>query len=102
MDDFTDQFDFTIDVFRHNNGKHHILLQEIPNICINVGNHRILHNKYPGHPVLYFYTTENHKVLQTRCIGTRYGQLRNEELWIPLYPRSEPYKKIRRAHCIQK
>ena len=50
--------------------------------------------------MLYFYTTEDHKDLQTKCIGSRYGQLRNENLWIPLYSRREPFKKVRRAKCI--
>ena len=60
----------------------------------------IAHDEHQGNPVLYFYTTENHKDLQTRCIGSRYGQLRNENLWIPLYSRSEPFKKVRRPKCI--
>lgn len=60
-------------------------------------------------PVLYIYTTENHSDLQTKCISSGYGQLRNEDFWIPLNPRLVPYRgkttcveKYQGVHCFGK
>ena len=51
-------------------------------------------------PVLYIYTTEAHSDLQAGCISTNYGQLRNEDFWIPLNPRLIPYRG--KTKCIEK
>ena len=51
-------------------------------------------------PVLYIYTTENHSDLQAGCISTNYGQLRNEDFWIPLNPRLIPFRG--KTKCIEK
>ena len=50
-------------------------------------------------PVIYIYTTENHSDLRTKCISSRYGQLRNEDFWIPLNPRLIPYRG--KTKCVE-
>ena len=50
-------------------------------------------------PILYIYTTEDHNDLQTKCISSDYGQLRNEDFWIPLNPRLIPYRQTK---CVEK
>ena len=57
-------------------------------------------------PVIYIYTTENHSDLRTKCISSGYGQLRNEDFWIPLNPRLIPYggktkcvEEYQEIHC---
>ena len=64
--------------------------------------YNVTYKKYPlvNFPVsLKIYTTQNHSDLQTKCIGSHYGQLRNEEFWIPLGPRLKPYKQTK---CVEK
>ena len=60
-------------------------------------------------PMLFFYTTQNHSDLQAQCISSKYGQIRNEDFWIPLNPRLIPYRgkttcfeKYQQVHCFGK
>ena len=51
-------------------------------------------------PVLFIYTTENHTDVHTKCISSGYGQLRNEDFWIPLNPRLIPYRQ--KTKCVER
>ena len=38
---FTSLYNFSIGIFRYNNGKHYVFLQQIADICIKNGDYRI-------------------------------------------------------------
>ena len=64
--------------------------------------YNVTYMQYPlsNFPVkLYIYTTEDHRDLQTKCISSDYGQLKNEDFWIPLNPRLIPYRQTK---CVEK
>ena len=57
-------------------------------------------------PRLCFYTTENHRNLQLKCMDVNYGQVRNKQLCVNLFLRSVPHRqrkcnlgKNHEVHC---